>query len=133
MGRVDYHAGGLFEPAIGLGMLMLLAAGCGGPETGTIAGTVTYQGQHLAGGFVDFVSEQGQVVTGRIESDGSYVVAGVPIGVAKISVRDLSGALGGTSAASRLKLPLRYRSAAESGLRYSVSAGRQHHDLALQD
>jgi hypothetical protein len=112
----------------------LLASGCGGARTGTVAGKVSYRGQPLPGGFVDFISENGQVTTGPIKPDGTYAVAHVPIGPAAITVRDLSGALGERSGQARsLKLPLRYRSPEGSGLRYAVTAGRQEHDFDLPE
>jgi hypothetical protein len=119
--------------AFGFGLLGL-AAGYSGEPTGTIVGKVTYRGQSLPGGFVDFSSGTGKVVTGRIEPDGTFVVAGVPVGPASITVRDLSGGMGGVAGeASRLKLPLPYRSAEGSGLRHTVSSGRQEHPIDLSD
>ena len=91
----------------GLGLVALLVSGCGGEKTGTISGKVLYRGQPLPGGFGDFVSEQGKVVTTGIEANGGYLVSGVPVGLAKITVRDLSGAMDRMAkSAGRVKLPL---------------------------
>jgi hypothetical protein len=120
--------------AVGLGLLVMAACGCGGEKTGTVAGRVDYQGKPLPGGFIDFISDNGRSATGRIEPNGSYVVSGVPIGPAKISVRDLSGAMGARSEKEKaIRIPLRYRSAEGSGLRYTVTSGRQDHDVQIQD
>jgi hypothetical protein len=115
-------------------LLDLLTAGCSGEPTGTIVGKVAYRGEPVPGGFVDFLSENGKVITGQIEPDGAYAVSGVPVGPTAITVRDLSGGMGAASeGAKRRKLPLRYRSAEGSGLRYTVTSGRQQHDLDLSE
>jgi hypothetical protein len=118
---------------IGLALLGLPAGGCGGETSGTIVGKVAFRGQPVPGGFVDFVSEGGKVTTGRIQPDGTYTVSGVPVGRAAITVRDLSGGLGGAAGTKPLKLPLRYRSAEASGLHYTVNSGRQQHNLDLSE
>jgi hypothetical protein len=97
---------------------------------------VFYQGKPLPGGLVNFFSAPGKVVTGRIGEDGRYVVPDVPVGPAKIAVQDLAGGFGAPGAKggpTAVKVPLRYRSADGSGLKYTVSNGDQEHDITLKD
>jgi hypothetical protein len=56
-------------------ILVLLAAGCGGPsrpETVALSGRVTYQGKPVTCGEIMFYPEQGRPAAGAIGPDGSY-------------------------------------------------------------
>jgi hypothetical protein len=111
--------------------LALLAGGCGGEAVGVISGKVTFEGQPLPEGIVSFVTAKGPVVTGRIHA-GEYEVKGVPVGPAKITVRLILDPFAPPSAKAPVKeIPLRYRSADDSGLTYTVVSGPQTYDLKL--
>lgn len=127
------------------GGLFFLSNGCGFFENaGTVSGTVRYKGQPLSEGSVSFVSEKGQVVTGTIDKSGRYVVAHVPIGPAKVTVQVVS-AKGpppmsfagapkpGQGRTTGSTIPLRYSVVATSGLRHSVTKGKQQFDIELKD
>lgn len=60
-----------------------MLAGCGA-RTGTLSGTVRYQGDKVASGTVAFVVA-GKSYRGEIK-DGAYTVAGVPPGEARVTV-----------------------------------------------
>lgn len=65
--------------------LMVLAAGCS--KEGTISGKVYYKGKVLQSGAVNIVPEgKGGTFGSTIGTDGSYSIAKVPPGPAKISV-----------------------------------------------
>jgi hypothetical protein len=85
------------SPARGLYLLIMvlvLAPSCGcAPPTGSVSGTVTYQGKTLPYGRVTFVCAEGTVVSGAIESDGTYAISPVPVGPVKIAVRCLEEAM----------------------------------------
>jgi hypothetical protein len=52
---------------------LLLLTGCGGGEaTYSVSGKVTYQGQPVTGGLINFLASGQQPLGGAIESDGSY-------------------------------------------------------------
>jgi prepilin-type N-terminal cleavage/methylation domain-containing protein len=73
----------------------------------------------------------GPVVTGRIHA-GEYEVKGVAVGPAKITVRQILDPFAPPSARAPVKeIPLRYRSADDSGLTYTVVSGPQTYDLKL--
>jgi hypothetical protein len=97
---------------------------------------VTFKGEPLPEGIVSFVTDKGTVHTGRCH-EGKYVVERVPIGPAKITVRQFVGPFAEAPrpppAGGVKEVPLRYRSADDSGLRYTVVSGHQTHDLELTD
>ena len=59
--------------------------GCAGGH-GTLSGKVTYKGKTVASGNVVVVGADGIARYSKIETDGSYSVADVPVGEAKIGV-----------------------------------------------
>jgi hypothetical protein len=98
------------------------------------------KGKPLPGGFVTFFSAKDKAVTGRVEADGTYEVRRVPVGPAKIAVKDLGGGFGGGApglpgprGAPAVKIPVRFRSPEGSGLTYTVAPGPQRHDITLED
>jgi hypothetical protein len=51
----------------------LLVLGCGGKEgTSTVSGKVTYQGQPVTDGLINFVTNGGRPLGGSIGADGTY-------------------------------------------------------------
>src|SRR5207245_1678259 len=74
-----------------LGLLLLAAVGggCKPPavETAAVSGTVKFKGKPLPGGRVTFVADKGGTsASAVIEENGSYKVAGVPVGTVHITV-----------------------------------------------
>jgi hypothetical protein len=112
-------------------LLALLASGCGGRAVGAISGTVKFQDQPLPEGIISFVTEKGEVVTGKIQ-DGTYEVKAVPVGPARITVRQIIDPLAQNPKPSRVReISVRYQSADDSGLTYTVVRGSQVHDFEL--
>jgi len=125
---------------------------------GSISGKVTFKGQPLKGGHVTFVHSKGATVS-EIKEDGSYSVAGVPSGTAKIAVETESlnpakmariprntppkGANSPNATANAppdpkemakhfVAIPERYSDADKSGLTYEVKGGSQDYTIPLQ-
>jgi hypothetical protein len=118
---------------LGRCLLALILAGCAGETVGTITGTVTFKGRPLPDGIVSFVTDKGQVVTGRFRG-GNYILEKVPVGPVRITVRQIVDPLAQNAKASGVQeIPLRYRSADDSRLTYTVVGGRQTHDLELTE
>jgi hypothetical protein len=69
--------------AVSLGATV--AAGCGGGNT-TVSGTVTRQGKPVVWGNVTVVDRDNVPHAGEIQEDGTFTVAGVPIGPCKVGV-----------------------------------------------
>jgi hypothetical protein len=124
-------------------LLALAASGCG-KSTGNVSGKVTYQGNPLPGGYVNFMNqgEQNITKTSEIKADGSYSVSGLPVGTAKISVQGLSArrladlpGQGGKDEKIQQKevfVPPQYGNSETSGLTYEVKPGSQSHEIELK-
>ena len=117
---------------------LLLVAGCGGP--GTVTGKVTFKGGPLPGGLVTVVDAADNRYPGQIQKDGSYIVANVPTGPAKVVV--------GTTAKTGsimhpddrkepfgpyVQIPKRYAQPEKSGLALQVKNGTQELNIDLKD
>jgi hypothetical protein len=63
-----------------------LIAGCG-PALGDVTGKVYYKGKAVTSGFVTMISSDGVVKFSEIAEDGSYRIAQVPVGEARVAVR----------------------------------------------
>jgi hypothetical protein len=71
--------------ALALSAVVTLAVGCG-PQTATVQGKVTVNGEPLKSGSVSFQSATGLVVDAPIQPDGTYTAANVPVGTAKVVI-----------------------------------------------
>lgn len=134
-----------------LAALALLSAGCAA-DTGTVAGTVRYRGQPVAGGSVVLYCADKQIVRGLIGTDGRYAIPNVPRGIAAVTVQtharvpdgmrfpqqlpptadgplppDVAPRAGDKAAA----IPPRYALPDESGLSVAVTGGTVPFDIRL--
>jgi hypothetical protein len=75
-----------------MALAILGTSGCA-PSTGSVSGTVTYKGKNLPYGRVLFVCADGTVVSGRINTDGTYTIPQAPVGLARVAVRCLEEAM----------------------------------------
>src|SRR5262245_25668289 len=75
-------------PTAAAALLALVAAGCGG--RGDVSGRVTYQGKPLVWGTVQFEGSDNLIKQGNIKPDGTYAVAGVAVGEAKVAVSSIN-------------------------------------------
>ena len=71
--------------AVPFGFLLGLPLGCS-PRQGDVHGQVKYQGKVVSQGSVVMVGDNRKPIVGRIETDGTYCVPGVPAGVVRIAV-----------------------------------------------
>ena len=130
---------------ITVSIFILLAAGlivgCGGSSAGQVSGTVTYDGNPVEGGAIEFHPADGKWPSaGGTISGGKYSVANVPIGTAKVRIS-------GVKDAKKMKmyddpkaewvqtsaelLPPKYSDDKATELRYDVTAGAQTKDFTL--
>ena len=126
-------------------VLTLTASGCGKP-TGSISGKVTYRGNALPGGYVNYtgVGDSPMVKTSTIQSDGSYSISGMAVGPAKITVQGIlapvtpaQGKTPGVEAPQApgrqtVYVPPQYSNTDTSGLTFTVGSGAQQHDIELK-
>ncbi len=61
------------------------AAGCG-PSRSDVTGTVSYRGRPVVYGTVSVIGTDQMTYYGTIRLDGTFAVAGVPVGPAKVGV-----------------------------------------------
>jgi hypothetical protein len=71
--------------AVPFGFLLGLPLGCS-PGQGDVHGQVKYQGKVVSQGSVVMVGGDQKPIVGRIETNGTYSVQGVPAGVVRIAV-----------------------------------------------
>jgi len=133
--------------------------GCGG--SGSVSGSVTYDGKPLPGGNVAFVSAQGgPTLSATIDSGGNYTIGKIPSGTYKVTVETSSlkpPSLGTKTATPRnygppagagnpagykpssvedptkryVAIPAEYESITSSGLEFKVKAGSQTINIPL--
>lgn len=115
-------------------VLFLMSSGCGGasdqPELGDVSGTVTIDGQPLAGCIIVFKPDIGRASTGLTDAEGKYSdleylygVPGAKIGPQTVSFEYEIGASGPP-------IPAKY--ASKSELKVDVKAGSNTFDFALE-
>jgi hypothetical protein len=127
-----------------LGLLLVFVVG-GCSRSATITGTVTYRGQPLKRGEINFIGADGKSRSGLIRSDGTYKVVDAPRGPVKVTVVSLTGAdeegklsalgLGANSGPVDVHyaIPVKYTNPDESGLTYRLSRGGQKINIDLTD
>jgi hypothetical protein len=113
-------------------VLVLLSAGCG-RGVGDVSGKVSYRGKALADGTVMLLASDGRPYDAPIQADGTFHIAKVPSGDAKVSVSSVkpgSGAkAGGGSRRAAYKpdaisrVPLHYSDFSQSNLTVTVVRG----------
>jgi hypothetical protein len=122
--------------AVLAGLVVLAAAGCGksGPAVYTVSGTVTYDGQTVANGYITFQPEDPTVgaVANPIEG-GRYTVPKVHEGKNKVKIqatREVPGKKGpmGEPAVEQY-IPRKYND--ETTLTAEVGSGKTEHNFAL--
>jgi hypothetical protein len=138
-----------FLPPLAVLALAFVAAGCG-PSVGDISGTVTYNGQTLGSGTVQFNGTNATATSG-IAADGTYTITKMPVGPVQIAVetippppgtpQDGGGKITGGSMSVQgappppgkyVPIPDKYKDPRTAGLSYEVKSGKQLHDIPLQ-
>jgi hypothetical protein len=116
-------------PACLLGLVLLLVAtsGCGGGDKKlTINGTVTYKGQPISGGMLQFAATQGGAPAAAvINKDGTYSMTGVTPGEVKVSITATPGAK------LPADLPEKYYDPEKSGLKYTITPNTTQLDIKM--
>jgi hypothetical protein len=132
-----------------LGLVLVAATGCGA-ATGDVTGTVTYQGRIVSSGEVVIAASDSLPYHGAIHDDGSYIVAKVPLGSAKLAVVSPDPDVGNDTASKINKskkppepgpgrgdpskwfpLPDEYRHFDKSNLTVTVIGGVNQRDIRL--
>ncbi|WP_339747013.1 hypothetical protein [uncultured Rubinisphaera sp.] len=130
-------------------LLTILNVGCGGggPKgpSGTVSGTVTYQGQPVTEGVVNiFNTQSSEGGQGQIKSDGSYQISTpssqVPVGEYDVYVvpptvttPDSADGPGGEEYKVVENIPDKYRSSSTSGLKVTVNEGSNPFNISMDE
>jgi len=132
-------------------LLAALVAAVGCPSKGaknSVSGKVRLSGDPVAGNII-FVGTDGKKVEAPISPDGTYLVENPPTGSVKIAVtsfgnmamptpsggKDTDKLMGADKGKVTTKMgvppPAKYASADSSGLTFTVTTGKQKHDIDL--
>jgi hypothetical protein len=114
-------------------------SGCGGNKKVTINGTVSYKGQRLSGGMLQFAGTKGEAPAATpIRNDGTFTITDVTPGEMKVSftATPQSSPPGGDKGASGPKvtvadLPEKYRDPEKSGLKYTITSDTRELDIKI--
>jgi hypothetical protein len=135
--------GRTIQPWIALGAIGVVTAGCGGAYNAKVGGNVTLDGSPVPTGTVSFLpTAGGPPAYARIDSSGNYTVRtgreeGLPAGEYAVSVvaneppAVKATAQGGPPPPGKAITPPWYRSQETSGLKFTVSPGKNVIDLEL--
>jgi hypothetical protein len=105
--------------------------GKGGIKKVTVSGTVSYKGQRLQSGILQFMGPGGAYSAASIQQDGTYIITDVVPGEVKVGVMEAPQASGSSSSsggkasgpkAPPVTLPDKYRNAETSELKYTITA-----------
>jgi hypothetical protein len=118
-----------FRPTLVLAAAIIVLAGCS-QETKkvTVNGTISYKGQPLESGIIQFVAaDGGSYSAASIQPGGKFVMTDVVPGEVKVAVISAPGGSGSSSGAETaprprpVDLPDKYRDASTSGLKYTIT------------
>lgn len=131
--RVVRHSW-ILAPLLGLGLL----SGCwsgGGPETASVSGAVTLDGQPIGAGSVLLVSERGLGVSAELQRDGKYAIRCLPgkyfVAVSPPPPADPLAPKAAPAPSPEVKIPKPYQDAGTSGLLAEVKDGTNSFDFSL--
>jgi hypothetical protein len=122
-----------------LSALVVTASGCGGGvKKVTINGTVSYKGQPVSGGMLQFAVAKGAPAAAPIQEDGSFTMTDVTPGEVTVSITATprSSGPGGGKAKPAPKvtpadLPEKYQDPARSGLKYTITPTTRQLDIKM--
>ncbi len=84
---------------VALSVVLIFAVGCsdGGTKKIVVRGTVTYNGQPLDSGILQFTGPNGAYTAGVIKADGTYEIADVMPGETKVAIQEAPRSDGSSS------------------------------------
>jgi hypothetical protein len=65
-----------------------MLAGCGGPKTADVSGTITLKGKapDLEGLHINFLGDDGQTIAAKVDRDGTFRARGIPLGKVQVGL-----------------------------------------------
>lgn len=123
-------------------VIAVAVAGCSkGVKKVTVHGTVSYKGQPLQSGVLQFVGPEGAYSAGAIQSDGTYIVTDVVPGEVKVAVAEAPQGSGGPSADEKksagpkkppVSLPDKFHDPEKSGMKYTITPDTKELPIELK-
>jgi hypothetical protein len=129
---------------LGLVLAVLAVAAVAGCSSGTkkvtVNGTVTYKGQPVRSGILQFVGPEGSYSAAAVQSDGTFIITDVVPGEVKVGIMEAPQGSGSSSddkarsapKAPPVSLPDKYRSPETSGLKYTITADTRELPIKIQ-
>jgi hypothetical protein len=105
------------------------------PKTATVSGIVSFKGKPVPAGWITFHTKDEREFSAVLQEDGTYQVAGVPVGPARVTVGSLNDLLPPfvpPQGPKAVVLPRAYADAAKSSLAVEVRQGSQTYDIELR-
>jgi hypothetical protein len=104
------------------------------PKTGTVSGRVLFEGKPLPAGWITFHTKDEREFSATLREDGTYEVAGVPVGKAGVTIGTFSGLLPPFLAPGpkEVALPRHFADPQKSGLAVAVTEGRQTRNIEIR-
>ena len=122
--------------------LTCFALGCGSTDGGAVVvtGKISYKGQPLNTGTVIFTGSGNKGGSSPIGSDGSFSVSDIAIGENIVVVRIPKPGpkpppcvpLAGPEIANPVQIPINYSDAGKSGLKFTITPGKQAINIDLK-
>lgn len=123
--------------------------GCGGQQSGTVTGQVSFGGKPITFGVITFVAEKGEPkVSNASIWEGKYSFEKIPVGTVKVLIQSLPASKPGTPPKGTapvvsseptkevkgpfVPIPAKYSREETSGLTYTVVSGNQTKDFNLE-
>lgn len=116
-------------PVCFLGLTIALAGCAAETKKVTVKGTVSYKGEPLQSGILQFVGADGAYSAAVVQPDGTFIITDVVPGEVKVGVQEAPGGSGssdpkadkGGKHRAPVSLPAKYRNAETSGLKYTIT------------
>jgi hypothetical protein len=121
-----------------LALVLLTTTGCStDPPTGVLRGEVSFDGQLLRSGSIEFVDAQGKVTATAISREGTYRVSKVPAGTIRVAVFSTTRVPEKMRPLTKdeeqpVVLPARYGKPADSNLVVEVHGGTQEFNIVME-
>ena len=123
-------------------IFVLLICGCSRGKrdvTGDVFGKVTLEGQSLSTGSISYVSQEGKVASGILDSNGAYAIKNVIVGKYRVLVLPPSlphpgmpGSVKKKGMADFPDFPVKYRSDTSTDLEAEVIKGKHEHNFDMK-
>ena len=139
--RILFHSRFRRSVAVPL-VLLLMISGCSRGKrdvTGDVYGKITLEGQPVTTGSISYVSKDGKVAAGLLDSNGAYAIKNVVVGKYQVLVLPpplphpgMPGSTKKKGMADFPDHPTRYRAETTTDLEVDVAKGKHEHNFDMK-